>query len=68
MTREGPPVDGAGRKPDVANVGLARPPLVYLASIGIGAMLEFIWPLPFLPHARPTWADGPLASLHARAN
>ena len=51
MTREGPPVDGAGRKPDVANVGLARPPLVYLASIGIGAMLEFIWPLPFLPHA-----------------
>jgi protein-S-isoprenylcysteine O-methyltransferase Ste14 len=24
---------------------------VYLASIGIGSMLEFAWQLPFLPHA-----------------
>jgi protein-S-isoprenylcysteine O-methyltransferase Ste14 len=45
--------DGAG--PDaireVANVGLVRPPLVYLAAIAIGSALEFAWPLPFLPRA-----------------
>jgi len=35
---------------DVANLGLVRPPLVYLASIVIGSMLEFAWRLPFLPH------------------
>ena len=36
---------------DVANLGLARPPVVYLVSIAIGLMLEFAWPLPFLPRA-----------------
>jgi len=36
---------------DVANLGLVRPPLVYLASIAIGSVLEFVWHLPFLPHA-----------------
>jgi protein-S-isoprenylcysteine O-methyltransferase Ste14 len=37
--------------PEVANLGLARPPLVYLVSIAIGSLLEFVWPLGFLPHA-----------------
>ena len=37
--------------PEVANVGLVRPPLVYLAAIATGSALEFAWPLPFLPHA-----------------
>jgi len=41
----------APAKPDVANLGLARPPLVYLASISLGSLLEFAWPLPFLPQA-----------------
>jgi protein-S-isoprenylcysteine O-methyltransferase Ste14 len=36
---------------DVANLGLARPPLVYFAFIAIGSALEFAWQLPFLPHA-----------------
>ena len=44
MTEE-PPIS------DVANLGLVRPPLVYLASIAIGSALEFAWRLPFLPHA-----------------
>jgi len=39
---------------DVANLGLARPPVVYLVSIAIGSLLEFAWPLPFLPHALST--------------
>jgi len=34
---------------DVANLGLARPPLVYLVSIATGALLEFAWPLALLP-------------------
>ena len=36
---------------DVANLGLVRPPLVYLVSIALGLALEFAWPLPFLPRA-----------------
>lgn len=43
----------------VANRGVARPPVVYLASIAIGLMLEFAWPLPFLPHA----LDAPIGIL-----
>jgi len=35
---------------EVANLGIVRPPLVYLASIGTGSLLEFRWPLPFLPN------------------
>lgn len=34
---------------DAANLGLARPPLVYLVSIALGAALQFIKPLPFVP-------------------
>jgi protein-S-isoprenylcysteine O-methyltransferase Ste14 len=36
-------------KPDVPDLGLIRPPLVYLASLAIGALLQFAMPLPFLP-------------------
>ncbi len=36
-------------KPDVPEVGLVRPPLLYLVSIGLGAMLQFAVPLPFVP-------------------
>jgi protein-S-isoprenylcysteine O-methyltransferase Ste14 len=35
--------------PDVPNLGLIRPPRVYLASLVIGALLHFAMPLPFLP-------------------
>ena len=34
---------------DVANLGLARPPLVYLSSIGLGLLLQWAWPVPLLP-------------------
>ena len=34
---------------DVANLGLVRPPLVYLTSLVTGALLQFAKPLPFLP-------------------
>lgn len=34
---------------DVANLGLIRPPLVYLGSIGLGLLVHFFWPVAFLP-------------------
>lgn len=35
--------------PEAANLGIVRPPLVYLAAIVTGSVLEFASPLPFLP-------------------
>jgi protein-S-isoprenylcysteine O-methyltransferase Ste14 len=48
----------ANSVPDVANLGLVRPPLVYLASILIGLLLHYIWPLPLVrnPVAAPIGA------------
>lgn len=37
--------------PAVANLGIVRPPLVYLSSIVAGAVLDVVWPLRFLPPA-----------------
>lgn len=34
---------------DVANLGLIRPPLVYLISLVTGALIQLAKPLPFLP-------------------
>src|SRR5215471_14762984 len=44
-----PQLGGAPR--DVANLGLVRPPFVYLASLVLGAVLHLAmpWPVPFLP-------------------
>src|SRR5215510_14704366 len=36
-----------GGAPDVANLGWVRPPLVYSCSIMAGALLTWLWPLPF---------------------
>ena len=36
-------------KPDVPELGLVRPPLLYVVSIALGAMLQFAVPLPFVP-------------------
>ena len=33
---------------EVANRGIVRPPLVYLAAIALGVLLHGAWPLPFL--------------------
>ena len=35
--------------PDVANLGLVRPPLVYLGSIALGLVLHLLWPAPLVP-------------------
>lgn len=35
--------------PDVPNLGLIRPPRVYLASLVTGALLQLAMPLPFFP-------------------
>lgn len=36
---------------DVALPGLLRPPLVLLAAITLGVVLNLIWPMPFIPSA-----------------
>jgi protein-S-isoprenylcysteine O-methyltransferase Ste14 len=45
---------------DVPDLGLIRPPLVYLASLAIGALLQFAMPLPFLPRTLNVALGGPL--------
>ena len=35
--------------PEAANLGIARPPLVYLGSILLGVILHFAWPISLLP-------------------
>ena len=40
---------GSDATQEVANLGTVRPPLVYGAAIVTGLLLEFGWPLPFLP-------------------
>jgi protein-S-isoprenylcysteine O-methyltransferase Ste14 len=35
--------------PKVANLGIVRPPLVYLGAIALGLLLHFAWPVRFLP-------------------
>ena len=34
---------------EVANLGLIRPPIVYLGSIGLGLLAHLFWPMPLLP-------------------
>lgn len=40
--------------PEVANLGIVRPPVVYLATIVTGSVLEFAWPTAFLPRGFAT--------------
>lgn len=43
--------------PLAANLGLARPPAIYLIAIATGLLLHFAWPIPFLSHlAKPLGA------------
>lgn len=46
--------------PEAANLGIVRPPLVYLATIVSGSVLEFAWPSAFLPHRLATPLGGAL--------
>jgi protein-S-isoprenylcysteine O-methyltransferase Ste14 len=34
---------------DAANVGLVRPPLVYLSAIALGVLLDSVWPVRLVP-------------------
>ena len=36
---------------DAANLGLLRPPLVYLVALALGATIQYFQPLPFVPAA-----------------
>ena len=42
-------LDPARPVPEAANLGVARPPLVYLSSIALGVILHFVWPISVLP-------------------
>jgi protein-S-isoprenylcysteine O-methyltransferase Ste14 len=41
--------DPARPVPEAANLGMARPPLVFLSAIALGVMLHFAWPMSLLP-------------------
>src|SRR5712692_305132 len=45
---------GSTEMPEVANLGIVRPPLVYLVAIVIGFVLEVVWPSDFIPHGFAT--------------
>ena len=58
---------GAGSDPDAANLGLVRPPLVYLGSILLGVLLHFAWPLPLVRRPLVGWSTGAGVVLMAAA-
>jgi protein-S-isoprenylcysteine O-methyltransferase Ste14 len=49
-----------GNIQDAANLGLIRPPVVYLAAILIGVGLDLVRPLRWLPAGPAVWAGVPL--------
>lgn len=46
---------GRGSEPDVANPGVVRPPLIYLAALLIGVALDLIRPARWLPGGAAAW-------------
>jgi protein-S-isoprenylcysteine O-methyltransferase Ste14 len=49
---DGDSLRGDGPAPvgrEVANLGLVRPPFVYLSAIGLGLVIHTLWPVPLLP-------------------
>jgi protein-S-isoprenylcysteine O-methyltransferase Ste14 len=49
MTTRPPHGGGSTAARGVANLGLLRPPLVYMTSLASGAVMHLAMPLPFLP-------------------
>ncbi len=47
-------------KPDVANLGLLRPPLVYLVALLIGVGLDLVRPARWLPAELGAWVGVPI--------
>ena len=48
-----------GRVPEVANLGIIRPPFVYLCAIALGLLLHVAWPVRLLSGA----GSGPLGGM-----
>jgi putative acetyltransferase len=46
--------DAPAPPPQAANLGLIRPPFVYLGAIGLGLAIHALWPVPLLPRALAT--------------
>ncbi len=42
---------GAGRAPEAANLGIMRPPFIYLGAIVLGLVLHFAWSVPLMSSA-----------------
>ena len=57
--------DQAAPVPDSANIGLARPPVIYLSAIALGVVIHFVWPVPLIPSAiaTPVGVVGTLAAV-----
>ena len=49
--------------PEAANLGVARPPLVYLGSIAISVILHVAWPTSLLPHGVSPHVGAPVVLL-----
>ena len=43
--------------PLAANLGLVRPPAIYLTTIVTGLVLHFVWPIPLVPSDAVRGAD-----------
>jgi protein-S-isoprenylcysteine O-methyltransferase Ste14 len=48
---------------DVANLGLVRPPFVYLITIVVGSVLQVVWPRPFVPGGSAALVGGALVAI-----
>jgi protein-S-isoprenylcysteine O-methyltransferase Ste14 len=50
---------------DSANLGLARPPVIYLGAIALGVVMHFVWPMLLVPYAisMPVGVVGTLAAV-----
>ena len=58
-------IDQTAAVPGSANVGLARPPVIYLGAIALGVVIHLVWPLPLVPGAvsMPAGVAGTLAAV-----
>ena len=59
--RDGSP--DPGTRADAANLGLLRPPVVYLASIALGLVVHYAWPVQVVPPSVSTPVGGILTIL-----
>ena len=63
MTTRPPHGGGSTAARGVANLGLLRPPLVYMTSLVSGAVMHLAMPLPFLPATLAVALGVPLVAL-----